>query len=245
MDYITRMSWPSLLALQPIPPAGGTLVGNTVSSNFPGAVPAGVYVRPTGTPLMGAGQPLTNFAPRFGLAWQPLANGLLVIRGGVGYFYDRVPGNYFINNPLTSANPPYVVAEGGNGTAEAQGTLQNLFQPFNNFGWAPRTVNFATGQSSNLPMAGVIDEYFPTPLVYEYNLNLQYQLPARMLLEVGYVGSHGIHMQDKHGLNQPFLASPSNPVNGVTTNTTQNAGLRVPYVGYSPIRHPGDRGHRA
>src|SRR6185295_11372374 len=35
-------------------------------------------------------------------------------------------------------------------------------------------------------------------------------------------------------INQPILASASAPVNGQTTNTAANAGLRVPYVGFSP-----------
>jgi len=35
-------------------------------------------------------------------------------------------------------------------------------------------------------------------------------------------------------INQPILASPERPVNGITTNTTANAALRVPYVEFSP-----------
>ena len=228
--------WTTLLQTQPIPPPGGTLIGYTVAAELPrGPVPAGVQVRPTGNPASGGRggtAPLTNFAPRFGLAWQPLANGRLVIRGGFGYFYDRIPGNDFINN-LTSANPPYAVSQGGAGIAEARGTFQNPWNPFNNFGWTPRSANFATGTSTNV-VSYAIAETLPTPLVQEYNLNVQYQLPGRMLLEVGYVGSHGIHQNGSRGINQPYLASPSNPVNGITTNTTQNAALRVPYVGFSP-----------
>ena len=34
---------------------------------------------------------------------------------------------------------------------------------------------------------------------------------------------------------QPQLASPSNPINGQTTNTTANVVYRVPYLGYQPI----------
>jgi hypothetical protein len=52
---------------------------------------------------------------------------------------------------------------------------------------------------------------------------------------VGYVGSHGIHVgQWLHVLNVPGLASPSNPINGITANTVANARFRVPYLGISP-----------
>ncbi len=35
--------------------------------------------------------------------------------------------------------------------------------------------------------------------------------------------------------NQPLLAAPSDPVNGLTTNSTANAAERVPFVGLSPL----------
>jgi len=74
-----------------------------------------------------------------------------------------------------------------------------------------------------------------TPLVRQYNINLQYEFAPRWLLEVGYVGSNGINLVDTYqGQNTPALASPSNPVYGITVNTVANAPLRVPYLGYQP-----------
>ena len=55
------------------------------------------------------------------------------------------------------------------------------------------------------------------------------------MLEVGYVGSSGINLLDyNHNVNTAYIASASNPVNGITTTTAANATFRVPYVGYNP-----------
>jgi hypothetical protein len=48
------------------------------------------------------------------------------------------------------------------------------------------------------------------------------------------VGSSGINLVDAyHMYNEAMLASPSNPINGQTTNTLANINARVPYVGYA------------
>src|SRR5207245_9817366 len=55
-------------------------------------------------------------------------------------------------------------------------------------------------------------------------------------VESGCVGSMGINIVDySHNVNLARLASASNPVNGITTNTTRNAAARVPYLGFTPI----------
>lgn len=223
--------WQSLLQTQPIPPPGGTLVGYVVPANFQGPIPQGVYKNNNKTFDPGGAVPLTDFAPRAGFAWQPLATSKLMVRGGAGYFYDRPSGNYFILG-ITFNSVPKTAGQGGTGAGEALGTLQNPWNPFNAPGWTPRTANFTAGTSSNLG-AGIFAESLPTPLLQEYNLNVQYEFPGRLLAELGYVGSHGIHLQDRREINQPDLASPRHPVNGLTTNTTQNAALRAPYPGFA------------
>ena len=44
-----------------------------------------------------------NFAPRFGFAWTPPALNRLVMRGGFGIYYNRIPNVLFSN---TRGNPP-------------------------------------------------------------------------------------------------------------------------------------------
>jgi hypothetical protein len=65
-------------------------------------------------------------------------------------------------------------------------------------------------------------------------LNVQYQVTNTMMLQIGYVGTRGQHIQVTQALNQAVLASTTTPVNGITTNTVSNAPQRVPYIGFSP-----------
>src|SRR5262249_40349533 len=94
-------------------------------------------------------------------------------------------------------------------------------------------------------------ENLPTPTVFQYNLNVQYEFLHNFVLEVGYAGSHGYHQfeptsTDGVRFNPAQLASPTHPVNCgyngldptniancVTTSTTQNTVLRVPLLGYA------------
>jgi hypothetical protein len=98
-----------------------------------------------------------------------------------------------------------------------------------------------TGTGSNLNVI-VMDPHYSVPTTYQYNLNTQYEFHSGWVLETGYVGSHSIHQLYIGGgtaggngfrqLNEPTLATATTPVNGITTNTSGNAVLRVPYLGF-------------
>jgi hypothetical protein len=189
--------------------------------------------------------PLTNFAPRLGFAYQPTSSNKLVVRGGAGYFYDRVPGNTIIH--AVEQSPPYSItldqSGAGNAFASEAAPFQNIplgafpirwvnFTGANNVGaTAPSPYN----QSSGLAQTSLFQN-FVTPLVYSWNLNVQYEFTHGYVLELAYVGQRGVHQSEGlHEINIPSLATPGNPVNGVVTeNTTSNAALRVPYLGFSP-----------
>ncbi len=72
------------------------------------------------------------------------------------------------------------------------------------------------------------------PYTEEYNLNLQFAAGRDYLIEAGYVGTRSLHVAGSTMFNQAALASPSNPVNGATTNTVNNVLQRTPYAGVSP-----------
>jgi len=93
-----------------------------------------------------------------------------------------------------------------------------------------------------------LQQNLTVPVTYEWNLNTQYEFARNWVLELGYVGSHGIHQgaQSRSGQQGQFaavnfniapLAGPgctSCAITGATTSTNTNVALRVPYLGLSP-----------
>ena len=60
---------------------------------YPTAPPISCTPGDPGTPNRGLIYPdRNNFAPRFGFAWDTLGNQKLVVRGGIGIFYDIEDG---------------------------------------------------------------------------------------------------------------------------------------------------------
>jgi hypothetical protein len=246
--------WPSLIATQPIPPStpGSPLglAGYVVPSNFPFSVPAGVCLCNNNRSASRTSTPNDNFGPRIGFAWRPLPTNRFVVRGGGGIFYDR-PG---LGNLTHSAVPPPPFASAPALVPDA--SLANPYVlpatvpgPPGTLGWATRFVNFATNQSSNLSGSGGIEEVYFTPTVYSWNLNTQTEFLPRWVLELGYVGSRGVHNTgNADPINLAPLAGPSNPLSCgydgnpadcITTNTVANVVARVPYLGYAPVYNGG------
>jgi outer membrane receptor protein involved in Fe transport len=216
------------LRLYQAPPAGGS-----TSAGF---------VQPKGTAYPVPGLPQVdrtfldnpdngNFAPRLGLAYRILPK--LVLRSGYGIFWERVSNQMALQ---LISNLPFVTTVSGSGAAISTATFQNPFANLPAISSFPITpAIYAPPYSANRPASGVtvLDPGITTPYLQQYSLNLQYEFPGQMLLEVGYVGSKGTHLPWTRNVNPSILASPTNPVNGETTNTTTNAINRVRYPGFS------------
>jgi hypothetical protein len=239
-------TWVSRIQAVPIPPSVPTTSGPGISqwvvpNNFVshyGNPPNGVLINDSASPERNHA-PWSNFGPRIGFAYQ--ATNRLVVRGGAGIFYDRVGADRIIY--AVEQGNPYSATVDFN-TPNNQ-TLANPFPSTPTLGtFSSRYVNFSPaclandlgpGCNSNLNVP-FLNEVLHTPLVRQYNLNFQYEFAPRWVLEAGYVGSSGINLLDEyHNNNTPGLASPSHPINGVTTNTKENILYRVPYLGYQSV----------
>ena len=255
--------WTSLLNNVPLPgnsPQTGTLAGFVVPNNYTGPAEPGLFVN-SNNGLTDPPAPKGDFAPRVGIAWQPTQSARWVIRSGAGLFYDVLPGNTILN--MLEVSAPALVPPV---TTPTLSSLANPFQeqtpiypgPAGTAGFVTRWIDtsvpipvtcpapsLANPCSSNLSQAA-IPQNFKVPITYEWNLNTQYEFIKNWVLELAYVGSHGIDQapQSRSGLQGQASAQAgyniaqlvganctSCALTGVTTNTPANAPLRVPYLG--------------
>jgi hypothetical protein len=140
------------------------------------------------------------WSPRLSFAWQPLGvSHNTVVRGGIGIFYDPVPGNLGLT---LSSNPPllnsYTVI-GGNLTPDEKTSLFRDAAASN----AEFIDAFATGktlgeiQAANPnffpPAISVPERRTDSPQFQRWNLELQQVFGTDTSLSISYTGHHGIH----------------------------------------------------
>jgi hypothetical protein len=210
------------------PPASGSLAGYIVASNFPGPPPAGVIRADNTSGTYGEGQ--NAIAPRIGFAWQfvPAIHELL-LRGGYGIYYSRPTGQA---SAASVSGMPFSLFRSATGQANGAATFQAPFaQPFPTLNSFPMFVPYSAATS--LTAQGPSPNFRPA-LTQQFSLNVQAELRRGWLLEIGYVGNRGTHLQRFRSLNQALDASPEHPIRGITSNTLANIGSRVPVPGIVP-----------
>src|SRR5246127_772311 len=220
------------------PPAGG--FGDPISSgfvlpdNFHGNAPTG-FPRTNSTLLNHPVQ--VHPDPRIGFAWQLSSSKDLVLRGGYGIYANRL--SFKANSSQLLFNPPFTLSAVLTGGANAAASLQN---PFPSLPPNSSFPNFVANMLPGPPFTGnrflrtatITDPDFKESTVQHFGLDLQYQRKS-CVFSIAYAGAKGTHLALGRGKNQPALASPANPVNGLTTNSVANATERVPFVGLSPL----------
>jgi outer membrane receptor protein involved in Fe transport len=198
------------------------------SQRFVNAPRGLVYPGDPGAPV-GVNFPVKkNWAPRFGIAWDPQGNGKTSIRAGFGVFYDILKGE---DNLQYNGQPPFFANAGL--FFPSVGPGQNSVVPFwtDPFGSAsppavnpfpshtpPSNIDFAAAGILPLNANGVVflvDPHLKTPYTYQYNLSVQHEVAPNTVLEVSYVGS------SSHGLTSLI---DINPFTLGTTNRILNLG---------------------
>ena len=201
------------------PPASGSLDGYIVASNFPGVPPPGVTR--AGNTFANYGEGQNTFAPRTGFAWQMLPmSSRLVLRGGYGMYYSRSSGQSATQSVLAA---PFALTRINTGRTNAAATFQAPFaQPFPTAASFPKFVPYSSTTSSSVNAQA---PNFRPAMVQQFSLNVQGEFAKDWLLEVGYVGSRGTHLQRLRSQNQALSAS---------VNTLANIRSRVPVPGIRP-----------
>ena len=134
----------------------------------------------------------TPFAPRFGMAYR--FNPKTVLRGGYGIFFDSYEGReiddsadiypYSIRNSLNPTNDP-TLSKFGN----------DMFPVYSTLGPFPE---------STLSFIAVIESENPIdPYVQSWSASVERQLSSNTTLEVNYIGTHAVHLLDRHDIAQP------------------------------------------
>ena len=141
-----------------------------------------------------------NFAPRIGFAYQPTSRNDLVVRGGIGVYYDQIN-----MNPFLDFRPPNAAADGLEDNPAGPKPVSiysknTLGQT--SYTWQPNTYIFnslVTCASGNpATEAGCasgpfglysVNQNFRAPYIYNYNLQVEKSLGNAAIFQIGYVGS--------------------------------------------------------
>lgn len=183
---------------------------NSVTSNVLAGGPPGLTY-PGDPGCNKAGGPTAkwnHFGPRAGFAWSP-SNGpakligtpgehKFAVRGGFGVYYNRDAAEGQLQN---LSDPPFFDQSFGVASA-LPGTSPGFANPFADVagnGSVPNAFPFIRpSPGSKIDFAGLapfdLNAYDPSygvPYTYNFNLNIQRQLPSDIILQIGYVGSLG------------------------------------------------------
>jgi hypothetical protein len=192
---------------------------------------------------------LKDFAPRLALSWQPVNH--LVIRGGGGFYYGPSPhmvGGVGLDSDGFSADTEWNAtcfnADGNtviNGTSACATAAPgdpdpssigpySISNPFPN-GVVPQLAAPPAGLANNLGQSlNTMLRSQRTPLTYNFNFAIEYELPHQFVLSAGYVGSRGLFLPlgtaDQNELDLATIGSygaslcvdPSNPACATVPN---------------------------
>lgn len=214
-----------------------SVVPGAQSTVFPNAPVGVLFPGDKGAPTGSNFPDKSNFAPRFGFAWQPFHDSKTSIRGGFGLFYDilKAEDNFQFNGQFPFASTAFIGFNDPSGTAAPFGLVTNPFGSTgtpNPFPSKPIDHNISfVNNVGTFGGAGVffVDPHLGTPYTYQYNLSIERELTKKMTLEAAYVGSssHGLTgLKDINPFDPATLAgTPTRFLNETPGNTISSLGF--------------------
>ncbi|HWX55908.1 MAG TPA: TonB-dependent receptor [Verrucomicrobiae bacterium] len=118
-----------------------------------------------------------NFAPRAGIAWKPLSK--MVVRAGYGINYNLA--QYGLMATQLGFQPPFAVAQINPAPTTTSLTLHNGFPA------TPLSPNHITNTYA-------VDPNYRLAYVQTWNLNIQQEIKTSLVINIGYTGAKGTHL---------------------------------------------------
>ena len=218
---------------------------STVYANAPAGM---LFFGDPGVPAAFTNNHLMNFAPRFGIAWDPSGNGKQSIRAGYGIFYDSAMVWY--SQRLTS-NPP-VVNQIDN--SSGCGTFSNPWLNYSN----ATGCGSANSNQNPFPASGAIFPggsfwvSFPPDMrpmyMQQWNLSWERQIFGNWAFSLSYLGNRSVHIPLSYDFNAPqvtaaaCVAAPGGTCQGNAANETSRRFLTLIAGGASAPQNPGEIG---
>jgi hypothetical protein len=207
--------------------------------------------------------------PRIGFAYDLGGHHTTSVRGGFGIYSVRedigAVDNMSFSPPFLPTSvpigvPPLSLTNLFQGQIPPLGQLSAAFVPaasilqgFNVNGPAACTSSgTATTDTTQTPCYSgnviatfglMVPRKWISPTLQQWNFTLERSLGHGWVLDVGYIGTHGLHLRETSDRNLGVLASPQNPItvtaqNGtkfvITQNTAANLAARAPFPGLAP-----------
>jgi trimeric autotransporter adhesin len=150
-----------------------------------------------------------NFAPRVGIAWKPWPK--TVVRAGYGINYNI--GQYGLMATQLGFQPPFAVAQTNPAPTPTSLTLQNGF---------PAAIASGPNHITNTYAA---DPDYALAYVQSWNLNIQQEIRSSVVMNLGYTGAKGTHLDIVRAPDQLPTGGPRftacTPATPAATNCVQ------------------------
>jgi hypothetical protein len=160
-------------------------------------------------------------SPRAGFAWDVLGKGTTVLRGGGGIIFEQPSIRTFLfSGGGLNLNPTagFLGVTPGNGTINAflQETRDTSLINWSLAGpvFPGETSSGATCNLDTQCFVFAVNPALGTPYVENWNLNIQQAIPGNAMLQVAYVGNHGV---DLYSITDPNQVNPNSPLESALT----------------------------
>jgi hypothetical protein len=175
----------------------------------------------------------TDFSPRIGFAYQLTQK--LVLRGGYGIFYGGTESGPF-SFPSPGFSPPFFLTQTFSSLCGSAGALPAIANPA--LGNANCAIGVKPGTGSgppdtslminnmwtggypansladpNNPQLFSLQPNLKNPMMQQWHLGLEYQLPRETVVKISYAGSHGQDLYGFYNGNQAALFNGTNSPN--------------------------------